>query len=55
MGVATALAERRLVFAVAQRLHKEFPVFIAYLLAQIAIVVVLLPFFNFASDQIFYR
>ena len=38
-----------------KRLHKEFPVFIAYLLAQIAIVVVLLPFFNFASDQIFYR
>jgi len=38
-----------------KKLYKEFPVFMAYLLTQIAFVAFLFPFYNFASDHVFYR
>jgi hypothetical protein len=38
-----------------QKLHKEFPFFMAYLLAQMATVAVLFPVYNFASDHFFYH
>ncbi len=38
-----------------RKLHKEFPFFMAYLLAQMALVIVLFPVYNFASDHFFYR
>src|SRR6266700_3768806 len=38
-----------------RKLHKEFPFFMAYLLAQMALVIVLFPVYNFASDRFFYR
>jgi len=38
-----------------KKLHKEFPYFTAFLLAQMASVLVLFPVYNFASDHFFYR
>lgn len=38
-----------------KKLHKEFPVFLAYLLAQILITAVLFPVYNFASDHFYNR
>ena len=38
-----------------KKLHKEFPVFMAYLLSQIVTVATLLPVYNFASDHFYVR
>ncbi len=38
-----------------KKLHKEFPVFMTYLLAQILTVTILLPVYNFASDHFYFH
>src|SRR5258706_1856342 len=38
-----------------KKLHKEFPIFRAYLLTQIMTVAILLPVYNFASDHFYFR
>ena len=38
-----------------KKLHKEFPVFVTYLFAQIVIVAVLFPVYHLASDRFYFR
>jgi hypothetical protein len=56
LWAAQPVLEGAVVFSLWRRkLHKEFPVFTAYLLTQMATVIVLFPVYNFASDHFFYR